>query len=73
MTKTLMQALVLSKLDYCNSLLIGTRKYNLDKLQSIQNMSCLVTNDLKKYDSIPIIFRTYIDSESETELTIRYL
>ena len=40
MTKILMQALVLSKLDYCNSLLIGTSEYNLDKLQKIQNMSC---------------------------------
>ena len=39
-TKILMQALVLSKLDYCNSLLIGTSKYNLNKLQRIQNMSC---------------------------------
>ena len=28
-----MQALVLSKLDYCNSLLIGTSEYNLNKLQ----------------------------------------
>ena len=39
-TKILMQALVLSKLDYCNNLLIGTSEYNLDKLQRIQNMSC---------------------------------
>ena len=29
--KILMQAPVLSKIDYCNSLLIGTPKYNLDK------------------------------------------
>ena len=47
MTKILMQALVLSKLDYCNSLLIGTSEYNLDKLQRIQNMSCQVINNLK--------------------------
>ena len=51
-TKTLMQALVLSKLDYCNSLLIGTSEYSLDKFQRIQNMSCQVINNLKKYDSI---------------------
>ena len=36
MTKSLMQALVLSKLDYCNSLFMGTSEYNLDKLQRIQ-------------------------------------
>ena len=51
-TKILMQALVLSKLDYCNSLLIGTSKYNLMKLQRIQNMSCQVINNIKKYDII---------------------
>ena len=32
-TKIQMQALVLSKIDYCNSLILGTPKYNLDKLQ----------------------------------------
>ena len=50
--KILMQALALSKLDYCNSLLIGTSEYNIDKLQRIQNMSCQVINNLKKHDSI---------------------
>ena len=44
--------MVLSKLDYCYSLLIGTSEYNLDKLQRIQNMSCQVINNLKKHDSI---------------------
>ena len=39
-TKIQMQTLVLSKLDYCNSLLIGVNEYNLDKLQRIQNMAC---------------------------------
>ena len=51
-TKTSMQTLVLSKLDNCNSLLIGTSEYNLDKLQRIQNISCWVINNLKKYDNI---------------------
>ena len=47
-----MLAIVLSKLDYCNSLLIGTSECNLNKLQRIQNMSCQVINNLKKYDNI---------------------
>ena len=38
-TKILAQALILSKLDYCNSLLLGTLKYNIARLQRIQNMS----------------------------------
>ena len=37
--KIMMQAMVLSKLDYCNNLLMGTTDYNLDKLQKIQNMA----------------------------------
>ena len=34
-TKTLVQTLVMSRLDYCNSLLIGALGYRLDKLQAI--------------------------------------
>ena len=32
-TKILTQALVMSRIDYCNSLLLGALKYNLDNLQ----------------------------------------
>ena len=51
-TKIMMQALVLSKLDYCNSLFIGTTHYNLDKLQKIQNMTFRIIFKLRKYDHI---------------------
>ena len=37
--KILVQALVLAKVDYCNSLLLGSSQYVLDKLQKIQNMA----------------------------------
>ena len=46
-TKTLMQALVLSKLDYCNSLLLGSNQYIITKLQQVQNMACCVIYNLK--------------------------
>ena len=36
-TKTLLCAFVLSKRDYCNSLLSGSPKHLLDKLQKVQN------------------------------------
>ena len=39
-TKVLVSAFVLSKLDYCNSLLIGSPSYLLEKLQKVQNFSC---------------------------------
>ena len=34
--KTITQAFILSKTDYCNSLLLGSTSYQLDKLQCIQ-------------------------------------
>ena len=40
--KIIVQLLILSKLDYCNSLLAGTANIHLDKLQLIQNMACRV-------------------------------
>ena len=48
----IMQAPVLSCMDYCNSLLAGTTKYQLDKLQCIQNMGCWVICNLKKNDHV---------------------
>ena len=54
-TKTaqlIVQALVLSNIDYCNSLLAGSSQYQLDKLQQIQNMSCWVICNIRKHDHI---------------------
>ena len=51
-TKILVQALILSKLDYCNSLFLGIPKYNIAKLQRIQNMSCRIIFQLPKHPSI---------------------
>ena len=45
-TKTLVQALVLSCLDYCNSMLLGIPNYNIHKLQCIQNMSARIVRQL---------------------------
>ena len=41
-TKTLVQALVTMKLDYCNSLMLGTPGYNISKFQHIQNAAARV-------------------------------
>ena len=45
-TKTLVQALVLSCLDYCNSMLLGIPNYNIQKLQQIQSMSARIVLQL---------------------------
>ena len=41
-TKILLQAMVLSRLDYCNSLMLGSTKYNLKKLQQVQNCAARI-------------------------------
>ena len=50
--KTVVQALILSKLDYCNSLLAGTPECHLSWLQLVQNMACRVVCNLRKYDHV---------------------
>ena len=56
-THIIVQALVISKLDYCNSFLLGSAQYQLDKLQHIQNMACRVVTNLRKYDHITVSMR----------------
>ena len=41
-----------SKLDYCNSLLVGTPECHLSRLQCVQNMVCMVVCNLRKYDHV---------------------
>ena len=50
--KILLQPLVLSCTDYCNSLLLGTAKYRSEKLNTILHMACRVIYDKRKYDHI---------------------
>ena len=55
-----MQALVLSKIDYCNSLLLSTPKYNLDTLLHMQNIACRIIYTTEKYNSItPLLMDLY--------------
>ena len=51
-TKILVQALILLKTNYCNSLFLGIQKYNISKLQQIQNKSCRIIFQLPKHLSI---------------------
>ena len=51
-TKTLVCSLVLSRLDYANSLLSGCSKQSLDRLQKVQNNAARLTLKLKKTDHI---------------------
>ena len=55
--KTLVQAFVLSQLDYCNSLLYGITKTQLVKLQRIQNSAARMITGTRKYDSITPVLK----------------
>ena len=48
-TKTLVQAFISSRVDYCNSLLYGLPEYQLNKLQRVQNMCARLTCNESKY------------------------
>ena len=47
-----MHAFINSKLDFCNSLLYGLPKYDINKLQSVQNAAARVIASLRKFDHI---------------------
>ena len=51
-TKYIIQSLVISKLDYCNSLLLGSAEYQLNKMHQVQNMACRIVCNLHKFDHV---------------------
>lgn len=54
--KTLIQALVLSRLDYCNALLISPNEASLNRMQVIQNtVAHLVSNAPPRTASLPLL------------------
>ena len=55
-TKTLVNALVTPKLDYCNSLLVGLPKYLVNKLQRSQNAAArLIKRRSKRSHITPVL------------------
>ncbi|KAK6179717.1 hypothetical protein SNE40_012018 [Patella caerulea] len=59
-TKSLIQALVISRLDNFNSLLSGVPKKSLDKLQKLQNSAARLITGSSKFNHItPILFNLH--------------
>ena len=56
-TKTLVSAFVLSRLDYCNSLLSGCPKHVLEKLQKVQNSAARLVLKAHKRDHVSPLLR----------------
>ena len=57
-TKTLVSAFVLSRLDYCNSLLSGCPKHLLEKLQKVHNSAARLVLKAHKRDHVSPLLRT---------------
>ena len=59
-TKTLIQSLVISRLDYANSLLCGVSKLQLRRLQLIQNAAARLITNTKIYEHItPVLMELH--------------
>ena len=55
--KMLVNSLVISRLDYCNSVLYGIPKYQRDKLQRIQNIAARMITGTRSTDHITLILK----------------
>ena len=59
-TKTVMQSLVMSRLDYCNALLIGIQQDLIAKLQRLQNSAARIVSRTRKYEHItPVLIKLH--------------
>ena len=50
--KSIVQVVIMSRIDYCNSLLVGVPSTQLSKLQRLQNAAARLVSDVAKYDHI---------------------
>ena len=50
--KSIVQAVIMSSIDYCNSLLVGVPSTQLSKLQRLQNTVARLVSNVAKYDHI---------------------
>ena len=58
--KTLITSLILSRLDYCNSLLAGSNKEQLNRLQRVQNAAAKLVLCKKQWPhSLPILYELH--------------
>jgi len=58
LTEKLIHAFVTSRLDYCNSLLYGIPKYELERLQSVQNSAARLIKRNRRSDHITPVLKS---------------
>ena len=50
--KSIVQAVIMSRIDLCNSFLVGVPSTQLSKLQRLQNVAARLVSNVAKYDHI---------------------
>ena len=55
--RTLLQAFVTCRLDYCNSLLVGQPSCDISRLQSVQNAAGRLFGGVSRFDSVDHVLR----------------
>ena len=56
-TKSLVNSMVTSRLDYCNAILYGVPKYALNKLQNVQNTAARIISRTSRYSHITPVLK----------------
>ena len=60
-TKTVIQSLVMSRLHYCNAILIGTQQDVIAKLQRLQHSDANIVSRTRKYEYIsPVLIKLHL-------------
>jgi len=54
---TLMAAFIVSKVDYCNVVLVGLPKRDLDRLQSVINAAARLRTGARRYDYVTLLLK----------------
>ncbi|XP_046549338.1 uncharacterized protein LOC124259276 [Haliotis rubra] len=71
-TKILVQSLVLSRLDYANSLLFGIKKSLLQRLQKVQNTAARMVSRVSKFSPITPVLQSLHWLPVEARLCLTY-
>ena len=53
-----MSSLFLSRIDYCNALLVGCPNYTIDRLQRVQNKAARITSLTRPHDHITPVLKS---------------
>ena len=56
--RTLLHAFITSRLDYCNSLLLGVTDQQLKRLQSVQNATARLVTGARRFDHITAVLQS---------------